>query len=91
MLRGKEIAAFIECLYNTAPFEPLPVAKAIVLRTAGISPDTRTADLPRIANIRRVKADVNVQTHEDIYSVCSDEFLGILLEQAADITNWGAG
>jgi hypothetical protein len=85
--RSTEIAPFIECLYNTAPFDANPVALGIIERAAGTSLAARLAELKpvRMVEIGNV---LDVQTGEDLYSFCSNEFLRAILTQTANADKW---
>jgi hypothetical protein len=82
-----EIAPFIECLYNTAPFQAQPVAQGLIIRAARSSPSERFGGLKPIRMVEK-GTSLSVQTGEDFYSFCSDEFLRAILMQTAIADNW---
>lgn len=88
LIREKEINAFIECLYNSAPFQAEIVAQCIILRTCGAQIEDELGVTHPLAKIRRTGADFSVQTSQDLYAVCTDEFLRILLLHASTAAEW---
>src|ERR1035437_7893391 len=83
MLRvDRDVPAFVECLYNNAPFDPEVIAKAIVERVrtaAGLQSQPQTAERDDV---------LRVSVKDDVFSVCSDEFLRIIVKTCATLKHW---
>jgi hypothetical protein len=82
--REMDISPFIECLYNTAPFDADIIARRVINR---LSPLKSTLIKDKLAVTRSGNA-LKVATEEDIWGVASNEFLRVMLTQAAHVADW---
>jgi hypothetical protein len=77
-----DVPAFVECLYNNAPFDSDVIARAIVERV-------RDRDKYRRAKRNsQVTSNVLEVDMEDFLSVTSSEFLRILLKTCMTVKEW---
>ncbi len=84
MLRQSEgTGAFTQCMYNMAPFDSDRVARAVIERLGGFSPPF-SVQAP--GSVSRKENVLHVTTGDGFYTVCSDEFLHVLLSQTTAVT-----
>jgi hypothetical protein len=82
--RQRDTRAFTECIYNRAPFDSERVARAVIYRLEGVQFEAELLKGSRVSSGSSRKDDVLlVETNDDFYEVCSDEFLRVVLKQAA--------
>jgi hypothetical protein len=82
--RETDIAPFIECLYNTAPFDAETIARKVISRLSPLKWDLGRDRL----SVTRSGNALKVVTDEDIWGVASNEFLRVMLTQAGNLEDW---
>jgi hypothetical protein len=76
----RDIPAFVECLYNSAPFDPEVIAVAIIVRVQNA---TKLVDGARTLSV--TGGVTRVRLKDDFLQVCSDEFLRILFNKCVAV------